>query len=87
MENITIKNRSTWVGFQQKINLLVEFVDLCKIEGAPSEDTLHLANLEEDMAQYHNVCTAYPELTAELKSAAEISRGSNRKELGSRLLT
>jgi hypothetical protein len=51
VENITIKNRSTWVGFQQKINLLVEFVDLCKIEGAPSEDTLHLANLEEDMAQ------------------------------------
>jgi len=51
------------------------------MEGAPSEDTLHLSNLEEDMAQYTQLMHRVPRADRELKSAAEISRGSNRKAL------
>jgi len=41
------------------------------VEGAPPEDDVHLANLDEDMGERHNLKEAYPELTAELVEAAQ----------------
>ena len=41
------------------------------VEGAPPEDEVHLANLEEDMGEQVNLKDEYPELTEELKQAAE----------------
>lgn len=46
------------------------------VEGAPSEDDVHLANLDEDMAERNNLRHQYPELTAELTSAAEAWRAA-----------
>ena len=44
------------------------------VEGAPPEDEVHLANLEEDMGEQVNLKDEYPERTAELKQAAETWR-------------
>ena len=41
------------------------------VEGAPAEDDVHLANLDDDMAEKHNLKDAQPDLCAELKHAAE----------------
>ena len=41
------------------------------VEGAPVEDEVHLANLDEDMGERHNLASQEPELTAELRQAAE----------------
>ncbi len=41
------------------------------VEGAPSEDDVHLANLAEDMAESRNLAEAHPDVTAELRVAAE----------------
>jgi arylsulfatase A-like enzyme len=44
------------------------------IEGAPPEDDVHLANLDEDMAERHNLKDQHPALTQELKAEAEAWR-------------
>ena len=44
------------------------------VEGAPPEDGVHLANLDVDMAERHNLADQYPELVAELTAAAEAWR-------------
>ena len=44
------------------------------VEGAPPEDDVHLANLDADMAERHNLADQYPELVAELTAAAEAWR-------------
>jgi len=44
------------------------------VEGAPPEDAVHLANLEEDMGECNNLKDAEAKLTAELKSDAETWR-------------
>ncbi len=41
------------------------------IEGEPSEDEVHLANLEEDMSEQNNLKDQFPDLVAELKTSAE----------------
>jgi arylsulfatase A-like enzyme len=41
------------------------------VEGAPPEDAVHLADLENDMAEGNNLQDKHPEITAELKAAAE----------------
>jgi arylsulfatase A-like enzyme len=41
------------------------------VEGAPAEDAVHLSNLRTDMGERYNLVAQYPELTAELKQAAE----------------
>jgi len=41
------------------------------IEGAPPENDVHLANLDRDMAERHNLKDERPELTAELTPAAQ----------------
>ncbi|MGB2820211.1 MAG: sulfatase/phosphatase domain-containing protein, partial [Phycisphaerae bacterium] len=41
------------------------------IEGAPPEDDVHLADLEHDPAESVNLAEEHPEVTAELKAAAE----------------
>jgi arylsulfatase A-like enzyme len=41
------------------------------VEGAPPEDDVHLANLDEDMGERHNLKDVYPDLTAEMQAAAE----------------
>ena len=46
------------------------------VEGAPREDDVHLANLDEDIGERTNLAGRYPELTAELTSAAEAWRAS-----------
>jgi arylsulfatase A-like enzyme len=46
------------------------------VEGAPPEDDVHLANLEEDMGERHNLRDQHPELTQELKAKAEAWRGA-----------
>jgi arylsulfatase A-like enzyme len=40
------------------------------VEGAPPEDDVHLANLDEDMAERHNLKDVHPDLTQELVAAA-----------------
>jgi arylsulfatase A-like enzyme len=40
------------------------------VEGAPPEDDVHLANLEVDMAERHNLKDRHPDLAAELTAAA-----------------
>ena len=40
------------------------------VEGAPPEDAVHLANLDEDMAERRNLSGAHPALVAELTDAA-----------------
>ena len=45
------------------------------VEGAPPEDEVHLANLEEDMGECNNLKDAEVGLTAQLKSDAETWRG------------
>jgi arylsulfatase A len=44
------------------------------VEGAPAEDAVHLANLEEDMGERVNLAKDNPGLAAELKQAAEAWR-------------
>jgi arylsulfatase A-like enzyme len=41
------------------------------VEGAPPEDDVHLANLDQDVGERHNLQDRYPELTADLAEAAE----------------
>jgi arylsulfatase A-like enzyme len=41
------------------------------VEGAPPEDDVHLADLDEDMGERHNLKDEYPELTAELTARAQ----------------
>lgn len=41
------------------------------VEGAPPEDAVHLADLEADMAEQHNLKDRYPEVAAELTAAAQ----------------
>jgi arylsulfatase A-like enzyme len=45
------------------------------IEGAPPEDQVHLSNLADDMGERINLKHQLPEITAELKAAAEDWRG------------
>jgi arylsulfatase A-like enzyme len=44
------------------------------VEGAPPEDAVHLADLEEDMGERRNLAAALPERTAELRAAASAWR-------------
>lgn len=44
------------------------------VEGAPEADAVHLSDLEVDVGEKHNLKEAFPELTAELKTAAEAWR-------------
>ncbi|MBN2309360.1 MAG: sulfatase-like hydrolase/transferase, partial [Candidatus Hydrogenedentes bacterium] len=46
------------------------------VEGAPPEDAVHLANLDEDMGECTNMAGQRPELAAELKAEAEGWRAS-----------
>jgi arylsulfatase A-like enzyme len=46
------------------------------VEGAPPEDAVHLANLDEDMGERHNLKDQHPDLTQELKTEAEAWRGA-----------
>jgi len=41
------------------------------VEGVEPEDAIHLANLEEDMQEKNNLKDVHPEITEELKKAAE----------------
>lgn len=41
------------------------------VEGAPPEDAIHLADVEADMSEQHNLRDAQPELTAQLQAQAE----------------
>lgn len=61
MENQTAVRRGKW-----KLVL-----DGQLVEGAPAEDAVHLADLEADMGERNNLAGKHPELTAELKNAAE----------------
>lgn len=45
-----------------------------EVEGAPPEDAVHLADLSADMGERHNLATDMPEVTAELRAAAEAWR-------------
>ncbi len=45
------------------------------VEGAPAEDAVHLANLDQDMAERHNLESEQPALAAELTEAALAWRG------------
>ena len=44
------------------------------VEGAPPEDDVHLADIEADMAESANLAAEYPDVTADLKAAAEAWR-------------
>ncbi len=44
------------------------------VEGAPPEDAVHLANLDEDPGERRNLKDAHPDLTAELTAAARTWR-------------
>jgi arylsulfatase A-like enzyme len=44
------------------------------VEGAPPEDDVHLANLDEDMGERTNLAGRHPERTAELTAAAQAWR-------------
>jgi arylsulfatase A-like enzyme len=44
------------------------------VEGAEPEDEVHLANLDEDMAERHNLKDEYPDVTAEMIYAAKAWR-------------
>ncbi len=46
------------------------------VEGAPEEDDVHLADLDVDMGEKHNLKDEYPEVAAELKAAAETWRNA-----------
>ncbi len=46
------------------------------VEGALPEDEVHLSNLDEDMGECENVASEHPELTADLRAAAESWRAS-----------
>jgi len=41
------------------------------VEGAPPEDDVHLADLDQDMGERHNLKDEHPELTVELTRAAQ----------------
>ena len=41
------------------------------VESSPPEDELHLANLEEDMGEKHNLKDVNPDVTEDLQHAAE----------------
>lgn len=44
------------------------------VEGAPPEDDVHLANLEEDMGERHNLKNTHPGVADDMKHAAETWR-------------
>ena len=44
------------------------------VEGAPPEDDVHLANLDQDMGERNNLKDQYPDLAAELAAAAKTWR-------------
>lgn len=44
------------------------------VEGAPPEDDIHLANLDEDMGETKNLKDEFPDITAELTDAAQTWR-------------
>jgi arylsulfatase A-like enzyme len=44
------------------------------VEGAPPEDDVHLANLDQDLGERNNLKDRYPDLAAELTEAAEAWR-------------
>jgi arylsulfatase A-like enzyme len=44
------------------------------VEGTPPEDDVHLANLDQDLGERHNLQDRYPDLTAELTGAAQAWR-------------
>ena len=44
------------------------------VEGTPTEDAVHLANLEADMGERHNVKDEHPELTAQLQAETQTWR-------------
>jgi hypothetical protein len=46
------------------------------VEGAPPEDDVHLANLDEDLGERTNLVGRCPDLAAELTSTAEAWRAS-----------
>jgi len=50
------------------------------VEGAPPEDDVHLSNLEEDMGERANLKEQHPEVTKELKAAAESWREGIERE-------
>lgn len=49
------------------------------VEGADPEDNVHLSDLENDMGERVNLSKIYPEITEELKAAAESWRASVEK--------
>ena len=46
------------------------------VEGAPPEDDVHLADLETDMGERHNLKDQHPDIAAELTAAAETWRAA-----------
>ncbi|MFP4057320.1 MAG: sulfatase-like hydrolase/transferase [Candidatus Brocadiia bacterium] len=50
------------------------------VEGAPPQDAVHLANLDEDMGERANLAAEHPELAAELQDAAETWRAQIDQE-------
>ncbi len=52
------------------------------VEGAPPADAVHLADLAEDVGERRNLAGDRPELTAELKAAAETWRAALERRWG-----
>ena len=49
------------------------------VEGAPAQDRVHLANLDEDMGERENLATRLPELTAALQAKAHTWRARSKR--------
>jgi hypothetical protein len=41
------------------------------VEGVPAEDSVHLSDIENDLAESENLKEKYPQITKELKKTAE----------------
>jgi len=52
------------------------------VEGAPPEDDLHLADLETDVGERHNLKDERPDLAEELRNAAEVWRAAIEERWG-----